>query len=141
MSFAERVVFDTSTLISAVLRPASVPRQAFLKAIAQAELCASPATLAELESVLARDKFDRYLNRAARLEFFGIYRRHARLFPVSEAEEAALEPPCRDARGNKFLALALVCSADVLITSDDDLLTLNPYRRIPVILPREYLAR
>lgn len=141
MSFAERVVFDTSTLISAVLRPTSVPRQAFLKAIAQAELCASPATLAELELVLARDKFDRYLDRAARLEFFEIYRRHARLFPVSEAEEAALQTPCRDARDNKFLALAMICSADVVISSDDDLLVLNPYRNIPVILPREYLAR
>jgi len=141
MSFAERVVFDISTLISALLRSTSVPRQAFLKAIAQAELCASPATLAELELVLARDKFDRYLDRAGRLEFFEIYRRHIHLFPVSEADEAALETPCRDARDNKFLALALICSADVVITSDDDLLALNPYRRIPVILPREYLAR
>lgn len=141
MSFAERVIFDTSTLISAVLRPTSVPRQAFLKAIAQAELCASAATLAELELVLMRDKFDRYLDRAARLEFFEIYRRHIHLFPVSEAEEAALQAPCRDARDNKFLALALACSADLVISSDDDLLTLNPYQRIPVILPREYLSR
>jgi putative PIN family toxin of toxin-antitoxin system len=139
MSFVERVVFDTSTLISAVLRPTSVPRQAFLKAIAQAELCASPTTLAELEQVLTREKFDRYLDRVDRLEFFEIYRRHIHLFPVSEAEEAALQTSCRDAHDNKFLALALTCTANVLISSDEDLLTLNPYQHIPVILPRDYL--
>lgn len=139
MSFVERVVFDTSTLISAVLRPASVPRQAFMKALSQAELCASPSTLAELESVLTRSKFDRYLDPALRLEFFQLYRRHVHLFPVSEAEESALLEPCRDPRDNKFLALALACSADLVVSSDEDLLTLNPYRRIPVMLPRDYL--
>lgn len=141
MSFVERAVFDTSTLIGAVLRPSSVPRQAFVKALSQAELCASPSTLAELESVLARSKFDRYLDPALRLEFFQLYRRHVRLFPVSEAEEGALPEPCRDPRDNKFLALALTCSADFVVSSDEDLLTLNPYRRIPVMLPRDYLER
>lgn len=139
MNFVKRVVFDTSTLISGILRPSSIPRQAFLKAIAQAELCASPSTLAELESVLARDKFDRYLDLSIRLEFFQLYRRHVRLFPVSEAEENALPQSCRDPRDNKFLALALTCTAEVLISSDEDLLTLNPYQRILIISPREYL--
>lgn len=141
MSFAERVVFDTSTLVSTVLRPTSIPRQAFLKAIAQAELCASPSTLAELELVLSRDKFDRYLDRDTRMEFFGLYRRHVLLFPISEAEEKVLAEPCRDPRDNKFLALALACSADFLISSDDDLLALNPYRQIAILLPRDYLVR
>mgnify|MGYP000541236355 CR=1 FL=1 len=38
MNFVKRVVFDTSTLVSAALRPTSIPRQAFLKAVAEAEL-------------------------------------------------------------------------------------------------------
>jgi putative PIN family toxin of toxin-antitoxin system len=141
MSFVERVIFDTSTLISAVLRPSSIPRQAFMKALSQAELCASPSTLTELESVMRRSKFDRYLDPALRLEFIKLYRRHVRLFPVSEAEESALLEPCRDPRDNKFLALALTCSADLVVSSDEDLLTLNPYRRIPIMLPRDYLER
>ncbi|MBZ0091724.1 MAG: putative toxin-antitoxin system toxin component, PIN family [Sulfuricellaceae bacterium] len=138
MSFAKRVVLDTSTLIGAVLCPQSVPRQAFLAAVASAALCASPATLAELEQVLMREKFDRYLDRETRGDFLVLYRRHARLFPVSEADETALPQPCRDPRDNKFLALALSCSADVLVSSDDDLLTLNPYRGIPILTPKEY---
>ena len=139
MNFVKRVVFDTSTLVSAVLRPGSVTRQAFLKAVAEAELCASASTLAELESVLGRDKFDRYLERETRLQFVALYRRHARLFPVSESEENTLQEPCRDSRDNKFLALALVCAADAIVSSDEDLLSLNPYRRIPVILARDFL--
>lgn len=138
MSFAKRVVLDTSTLIGAVLRPQSVPRQAFLTTVAGATICASPATLAELEQVLMRDKFDRYLDRAARGDFLILYRSHARLFPVSEAEEMALPQPCRDPRDNKFLALALYCSADALVSSDDDLLTLNPYQGILILTPKQY---
>lgn len=141
MSFVERVVFDTSTLVSAVLRPSSIPRQAFLMAIAQAELCASASTLAELSSVLSRDKFDRYLDHATRQAFFELYRRHSHLFPVSAAEENALQETCRDPRDHKFLALALACSADLVISSDEDLLVLSPYRQIPVLRPRDYLER
>ncbi|HMV18509.1 MAG TPA: putative toxin-antitoxin system toxin component, PIN family [Zoogloea sp.] len=139
MNCVERVVFDTSTLIGAMLRPTSIPRQAFLKAVRQAELCASPATLAELEVVLLRDKFDRYLGREHRLQFLELYRRHARLFAVSDADET--EMPCRDPRDNKFLALALACSANAIVSSDDDLQVLNPFREIPILLPRDYLDR
>src|SRR5690606_12661092 len=95
MNFVKRVVFDTSTLVSAVLRPGSVPRQAFLKAVAEAELCASASTLAELESVLGRDKFDRYLERETRLQFVALYRRHARLFPAPVPRACSPSPSPR----------------------------------------------
>ena len=139
MSFVKRVVMDTSTFVSAVLLPQSTPRQAFLKALAGGVLCVSPSTLTEMELVLMRKKFDRYLDQKTRLDFLAMYRTHARLFPVSEAEEMALPLSCRDPRDNKFLALALHCSADVLVSSDDDLLTLNPYQGIPVLLPQGFL--
>lgn len=139
MKFGKRIVLDTSTLVSAVLRQNSIPRQVLIKALSEGELCASPATLAELEEVIARDKFDRYLDLKARLDFVATYRAKVRLYLVSEEDEAALEIPCRDPRDNKFLALALVCSADVLVSSDDDLLTLNPYGGIQVLTPNAYL--
>ena len=62
MNFASRVVIDTSTLVGAVLRPGSPPRRALLAALSRATVCVSPATLAELERVLLREKFDRYLD-------------------------------------------------------------------------------
>ena len=38
--------------------------------------------------------------------------------------------PFRDPRDNKFLALAVVASADLIVDSDDDLLSLSPYQGI-----------
>lgn len=139
MSLAERVVLDTSTLVGAILLPQSVPRQAFMQALARGTLCASPATLAELEQVLLRKKFDRYLDRDSRLGFFQRYRNPVLLFPVTEAAETALPQACRDPRDNKFLALAAYCSADVLVSSDDDLLVLNPWQDIPILTPAQFL--
>lgn len=139
MSLAARVVLDTSTLVGAILLPRSVPRQAFMQALARASLCASPATLAELERVLLRKKFDRYLDRDSRLDFFQRYRNQVLLFPVTEAEETALLQACRDPRDNKFLALAAHCSADVVVSSDDDLLVLNPWQDIPILAPAQFL--
>lgn len=139
MSFAKRVVLDTSTLISAALRPDSTPRQALLTAAASATVCASLATLTELEQVLMRDKFNRYIDQTTRREFLELYRRHARLFNVTENEEAALPRPCRDPRDNKFLALALYSSTDILVSSDDDLLVLSPYQGIQILTPKEFL--
>ena len=45
MSEAQGVAIDTSTLVGAVLRPESVPRQALLAAIGVYQLCFSDATL------------------------------------------------------------------------------------------------
>lgn len=140
MSFDKRIVIDTSTLVSAVLRPVSVPRQAFVKAMGEADAYVSPATLAELEQVLSRDKFDRYLDREQRLGFIALYRRHARMCEITQEDEARLSPPCRDPRDNKFLALGMVCGAELIISSDDDLLTLNPYGRMRIMTPGDFLA-
>lgn len=139
MSFDKRIVIDTSTLIGSLLKPDSIPRQAFLYAMANATLCVSPATLEELEVVLMRDKFDRYLDQESRCIFFQQYRSASLLFPVTELETNVITPPCRDPRDNKFLALALHCSAHMLISSDDDLLVLNPWQNIPILTPVQFL--
>jgi len=135
MSVLRRVVLDTSTLVSAALRVGSVPHQALLKAVSSWELCASSATLNELEQVLKRDKFDRYLDAETRLSFVALIRQHTHLFAVQEADEPSVQPACRDPKDNKFLPLALVCEADAIISSDNDLWALNRWRSIPVLTP------
>ncbi len=139
MPFVKRAVFDTSSLVGAVLRPASVPRRALMLAVARMQLCASPFTLRELEEVIARPVFDRYLDAAARHEFVALYRRHARIFEVQPDEESRLTRSCRDPRDNKFLALAIVASADVIVSSDDDLLTMTPYQQISILKPTDFI--
>ncbi len=140
MSVLRRVVLDTSTLVSAALRVGSVPHQVLLKALGSCELCASSATLNELEQVLKRDKFDRYLDTETRLSFVALIRQHTHLFDVPEADELNVQPACRDPKDNKFLALTLVCEADAIISSDQDLLALNPWRSIPVLTPAGFMA-
>lgn len=46
-----------------------------------------------------------------------------------------------DARGHKFLELAVNGQATVLVAGDSDLLSLNPFGAIPVITPASRIAR
>lgn len=83
---SRRVVLDTSTLVSAALRIGSVPYQALSEALGRWDVCASAETLAELEQVLGREKFDSYLDRASRHEFVALIRRSVHLFDVQNAD-------------------------------------------------------
>lgn len=141
MSALRHVVFDTSTLVSAALRIGSVPHRALAHALSSGDVCASVSTLAELEQVLLRPKFDRYQLHDVRMEFAAILRRQIHLFAVSEADEVNVEPPCRDPKDNKFLALVKVCDADVLVSSDTDLLVLHPWQGVPILTPAAFVER
>ena len=140
MSALRRVVFDTSTLASAALRVGSVPHRALAHALSTGEVCASAATLAELEQVLRRAKFDQYQPMDVRSEFVAMLRRLITLVAVSEADESSVSPPSRDLKDNKFLALVKVCGADALISSDPDLLVLHPWQDVPILTPSAYVA-
>jgi hypothetical protein len=137
---SRRVVWDTSSLVSAALRIGSIPHQALLKTFATCDLCAGAETLAELERVLELRKFDRYLDRQLRREFVALIKRNAHLFAVGKQDVAAVDPPCRDPQDNQFLALAFKAEADVLVSSDDDLLVLHPWRNIAIQRPAEFLS-
>ena len=137
---SRRVVFDTSTLLSAALRYGSIPHQALLEAIGAYDLCATPETLDELERVIEKSKFDAYLDRASRSSFVVFVRHHVHLVAVDEAEILAAEPSCRDPKDNQFLALALVAEADVIVSSDQDLLVMNPWNGVPIVTPAEFLS-
>ena len=47
---------------------------------------------------------------------------------------------CRDPKDNKFLELAVASNAPFIITGDDDLLVLNPYRDINILKSGDFLA-
>jgi putative PIN family toxin of toxin-antitoxin system len=135
-----RVVFDTSTLVSAALRAGSVPYRALMQALAACHLCASAETLAELERVLARKKFDPYMDLKSRLDFVALIRRNVDLIEVPIADGIVIEPPCRDSAASPFLALALVAEADVIVSSDEDLLVLHPWNGISILRPADFVA-
>lgn len=47
---------------------------------------------------------------------------------------------CRDPKDNKFLEAAAAGNADAIVTTDEDLLALNPFEGIPIIHPARFLA-
>ena len=103
-------------------------------------MCASAETLAELEEVLERSKFDRYLDLEKRRAFVSRFRGDVRLFVVGEDKAAEIEPLCRDPNDNKFLALALAAEADTIVSSDEGLLALHQWSGISIVKPSEFLA-
>ena len=82
----------------------------------------------ELVDVVGRPKFDRYRAITERAEFVKRYSDIVELISVAETVN-----DCRDVKDNKFLALALAAGATAIISSDDDLLVLHPYRGIEVV--------
>ena len=130
-----RLVVDTNALLSRLLLPRSVPAQAVRKAVAEGQLLASEATLEELADVLSRPRFDRYLTLSERQQFLRLFMRIAEMVPVLHPVQA-----CRDPRDDKFLALAVNGQAEVIITGDQDLLVLDPFRGVRILAPAAYLA-
>jgi putative PIN family toxin of toxin-antitoxin system len=123
-----RFVFDTNSLISALIIPSSVSRRSLEKADEIGVLVFSNETLSELREVLIRSKFDKYVSLADRLEYI------ERLESRSEIIEVISNfNDCRDLKDNKFLNLAYDSQASYIVTGDNDLLILNPFKGIPVI--------
>jgi len=135
MSFARRIVFDTGVLVSAAIRPASVPALALEKAFLQFDVCVSAATLAELETVLRRGKFDRYLPALQREVFLAGFRSQAVLMEVTQVVTDCLDP-----NDNKFLALAETAQAELIVSSDPHLTDMHPWREIPILPPAAFLV-
>jgi putative PIN family toxin of toxin-antitoxin system len=108
-------------------------------ALSSGELCASASTLAELDEVLMRSKFDRFQTPDIRRAFVDLVRANSTVFDVSEVEMARLNPPCRDPKDAQFLALVLGCEAQALVSSDADLLDLHPWNGVPILTPSDFL--
>ena len=135
------MVIDNSALVSAAIRSSSIPDRALRKALDQCEVCASIDTLSELEEVLVRPKFNQYLGEDARRKFMSLVHENFRIFSVAPADPGELSPSCRDPSDDKFLALALTARAGLIVSSDDDLLALHPWRGIPIVTPADFLTR
>lgn len=136
MTNSERFVIDTNVAISAVLSPRSVPRQAFGLAFTRGTVLVSEATLVELEDVLSRPRFERYIPEVGRLRFLAKFVRDTTLVTVE-----AVITDCRDPKDNKFLELAVSGSATSIISGDDDLLVLNPFRDIAIVTPKAFISQ
>ena len=135
MTSEVRAVVDTAIAVSAVLLPRSVPRQSFDAAATRGRLLVSEMTIAELDEVLRRPKFNKYVPEEKRLEFLAALVREAELVEVVHVVSE-----CRDPKDNKFLELAVSGNASHIISGDADLLVLHPFRGIAIVTPQVFLA-
>ncbi|MEJ6488055.1 putative toxin-antitoxin system toxin component, PIN family [Nostoc punctiforme UO1] len=135
MTNNRRFVFDTNVLVSAFLFSQSKPRQALDQATVIGVIILSNSVLSELKEVLYRPKFDRYLTKERRQEFLENLTESAQFIDVTEQINE-----CRDPKDNKYLELALSGQAECIVTGDDDLLVLNPWRGIEILTVQEFLA-
>jgi uncharacterized protein len=135
MSFARRIVIDTGVLVSAAIRPDSVPALAVEKALLYFDVCASDETWAELETVLLRPTFHPYAAFEARRGFLDGLRSWLSIIAVTQTVTDCLDP-----KDNKFLALADTAAAELIIVSDPHLTNMHPWRGIPIVPPAAFLV-
>jgi putative PIN family toxin of toxin-antitoxin system len=136
MMMSKRFVVDNNILVSALLVKNSAPFQVISKIEERDVILYSEETLLEINQVLSRKKF---------IKYFAIEEKQAFIFKLLEkAELVEIEESiniCRDPKDDKFLELAVSGKADFIITGDQDLLVLNPFRNIEIITANDFLSR
>ena len=129
-----RCVFDTSVLVSAVLLPNAKPRRALDLALQNGKVLLSFPTLVEIHEVLNRAHFRRYVDEADIRTFLAALIRETTWIDVDQRISV-----CRDPKDDKFLELALSGNATHLVSGDNDLLVLHPFRGIQILPPHRFL--
>lgn len=129
-----RCVFDTNVLVSALLFDRSKPARAFFVALRAGEVLVSADVISELNDVLGREKFRHYVSEEERGRFLRSLLRETRLVEIQETVRA-----CRDPKDDKFLELAVNGDADCIVSGDDDLLMLDPFRGMRILTPGGFL--
>jgi len=126
-----RVVVDPGVLVSAAIVPGGTARRVVEAwRDGRIEMIVSPALLAELKSVLSRDKFRRYLSQVEADQFVALLRREAELrADPPRAPRIAVDP-----KDDYLLALASATRADLLISGYAHLTGLTDVRP-PVTTP------
>jgi uncharacterized protein len=136
VTISERFVLDTNVIVSSVLSPRSIPRQAFDLAFLLGTVLLSDSILVEIDDVLRRPKFERYVSEEERLQFLAKFVGDAMIVEVTE-----VVTDCRDPKDNKFLELAVSGGAKCIISGDADLLVLDPFRGISIVTPQIFIRQ
>lgn len=131
-----RVVLDPGVLVSALISPAGAPAR-LLRAIrsGEFELVVSPHLLAELEGVLRRDKFRRYISNSVVDGYLDLLHREAGM--VSDPGEPYTLRSA-DPDDDYLIALAQSQSA-ILVSGDKHLLDLSG-GGAPILAPADLLT-
>lgn len=130
-----RVVVDPNVLVSAAIQPSGTPGRLVRAAFARRfVIVACPHLLTELERVLHRPKFRRYLTADEAREFVEAVAGMTEMAPDPAEPEALTRDPSDD----YLVALARSADVDRIVSGDTHLLELGDAPP-PVVTPRRFL--
>ncbi len=93
----------------------------------------SESTLLELARVLAKPKIAAYVDEAEAMGLIARLQRNAERVTILQQVQA-----CRDAQDNHILDVAINGRATAIITGDNDLLVMHPYRDVAIRTPAQF---
>ena len=135
-SKAPYIVIDTNVLISAGLLPESKTAQVLALAVEHFVIAQNQDTWHELETRIARSKFDRYFSESGRLRHLVAIAQSIQHFEVTTEVSVS-----RDKTDDKFIALAIDSGATILISGDPDLKDVKTYKGIEILSPAQFFER
>jgi putative PIN family toxin of toxin-antitoxin system len=133
-----RCVADTNVVISGLLWLGNPGRMLEAAANGRVTLYTSPVLIVELRSALRYDRLAQRIERSG-LTVEELLARYLNVAIVVEPE--SIPRVARDPNDDHVLACALAARADLIVSGDDDLLTLQSYRDIPIVAAATALHR
>ena len=130
------IVIDTNVLISAGLLPQSKTAQVLALAIEHFVIAQNRDTWHELETRIARPRFDRYFGESGRLRHLVQIAQSIQRFEISSAVSVS-----RDKTDDKFIELAMDSGASILISGDPDLKDVKAYKGVEILSPTQFFER
>lgn len=125
-----RLLLDTNVLVAALMTRGTC-HEVLEHCIREHLVISSPPLLTELGDVLARKFRQRPGDVQSALRLF------TQAFTI--VDPSALDVPvCRDRDDDVVLATALAGACDAIVTGDQDLVTLDPFRGIRVVTPTAF---
>jgi putative PIN family toxin of toxin-antitoxin system len=130
------IVIDTNVLISAGLLPQSKTAQVLALAVEHFVIAQNKDTWHELETRIARPKFDRYFGDSGRLRHLAKIAQSIQRFEVSAAVSVS-----RDKTDDKFIELAIDSGSSILISGDPDLRVVKTFKGVEILSPAQFFER
>lgn len=122
-------------MVGAAIKRDGTPLAAFRKALRTDRIALSTAVEQELVEVLHRPRLARFIDPKLRSDMLGVL-----LTQAARIEPTVAISACRDSKDNMYLELALAAGAGIIVSSDNDLLEMHPWRGIAIMRPAAYLG-
>lgn len=132
----KKYVIDTNVIISRLMIPNSNPTKAVQYVLNNGMLLLSDEIIEEIDKILFKSKFDKYLSLESRKLFLEGLIMIAQKIDIDTQIEV-----CRDPKDNKILEAAVSGKASIIITGDQDLLVIRSYGNIDILSPTDFMEQ